>query len=351
MTGSRPSASSCASRFPSTRHRPAAAGALLAFAMTCTQALAQAPALPISTFTGLCDASAAVALDDDRFVVADDEHNVLQVFRQRAPGAPVASVDLAPLLERAYPREIDIEAAARIGDRIYWIGSHGRSAKGARRDERRTLFATTIARDAAGEWRFTRAGTPYHGLVDAMATAPALAAFALGAAARKAAEAPGGLDIEGLAATPDGALLIGFRNPLPQQRALVVPLVNPAAVLDGAAPAFGPPVLLDLGGLGIRSLDRDPGTGDYLVVAGPAGDGGPFRLYRWRGDASAPNPLAAGAFGDLNPEALAVFGAPGFARWMVSDDGARRIRGNACKDLPAAERRFRAVRLHDELLR
>jgi hypothetical protein len=34
---------------------------------------------------------------------------------------------------------------------------------------------------------------------------------------------PGGLNIEGLAATPDGQLLIGFRNPLSEGKALLLP--------------------------------------------------------------------------------------------------------------------------------
>ena len=36
----------------------------------------------------------------------------------------------------------------------------------------------------------------------------------------RAAEAEGGFNIEGLAAAPDGSLLIGLRNPIPQGRAL-----------------------------------------------------------------------------------------------------------------------------------
>jgi len=37
-------------------------------------------------------------------------------------------------------------------------------------------------------------------------------------------KSPGGLNIEGLCATPDGQLLIGFRNPIPDGKALIAPL-------------------------------------------------------------------------------------------------------------------------------
>jgi hypothetical protein len=52
---------------------------------------------------------------------------------------------------------------------------------------------------------------------------PRLRRFHLAAAAHRPAEAPDGLNIEGLAATPAGSLLIGFRNPLPGGRALARP--------------------------------------------------------------------------------------------------------------------------------
>jgi hypothetical protein len=35
----------------------------------------------ITTFSGCCDASAAVAVDERHFVVADDEDNILRVYK------------------------------------------------------------------------------------------------------------------------------------------------------------------------------------------------------------------------------------------------------------------------------
>ena len=42
------------------------------------------------TFNGACDASAAVALDANTFVVADDEDNILRIYSLEKPGMPVA---------------------------------------------------------------------------------------------------------------------------------------------------------------------------------------------------------------------------------------------------------------------
>ena len=80
------------------------------------------------------------------------------------------------------------------------------------------------------------------------------------------------INIEGLAATPEGDLLIGFRAPLIDKMAPVLRLTNPAAVTErGEEPRFGKPHLLDLDERGIRSIDW---TGllppVYLVLAGPA---------------------------------------------------------------------------------
>jgi len=43
------------------------------------------------SYRGICDASAAVPLDQDHFVVADDEHNTLQIYRRDLPD-PVSAV-------------------------------------------------------------------------------------------------------------------------------------------------------------------------------------------------------------------------------------------------------------------
>ena len=39
----------------------------------------------VTTYTDICEASAAAALDAQRFVVADDEHNVLSIDRVGIP--------------------------------------------------------------------------------------------------------------------------------------------------------------------------------------------------------------------------------------------------------------------------
>ncbi len=283
----------------------------------------------------ICDASAAVPLGDDEFIAADDESNVLHVYRYDT-GAPVRELDLTAFLDTPDGGEADIEGAAELGGRIWWIASHGCDKKGRPSATRRQLFAT----DPHG----APLGAPYRRLLDDMLAHPPLEHLELDKAARKAPKDPGGLCIEGLAATPGGGLLIGFRNPVPHGWALLVPLADPAPLLagGGARAVLGAPVLLDLQGHGIRAIEW---YGDaYYIAAGSPGAGDNYALYRWSGRAGdAPVRMTVPALAGLHPESL-FFDARGTLH-VLSDDGKAQPGGRKCKDLPMAERTFRRLSL------
>ncbi len=84
-------------------------------------------------YTGMCGASAGAAVNSDLYIAADDEANQLRVFRRDEGGPPTQVFDLAPDLQlEGRSPQTDIEGAARIGDRVYWITSHSRkSGQGA----------------------------------------------------------------------------------------------------------------------------------------------------------------------------------------------------------------------------
>jgi hypothetical protein len=217
--------------------------------------------------------------------------------------------------------EADLEGAARIGNTVYWIGSHGRNKAGKRQISREVLFGTEVFLE--GEKVKIRAvGKPYHKLLDDLILSAALSKYELDDASSLAPKAPGGLNIEGLAATPDGKLLIGFRNPIRKKLALIVPLVNPADVLTGRRARFGAPLELDLGGLGIRDMVYLPHAQQYLVLAGPFGPG-KGRIYTWSGQASdAPKPVKGIDLAGWNPEACLFYPSEPSKVQILSDDGA-----------------------------
>lgn len=297
-------------------------------------------------FTGMCDASGAVALSDALFAVADDEDNVLRIYDARHGGAAVATsdaladmaVDLASAGKQKRTkkeRELDIEGATRLGDLALWITSHGRSSSGKERPERLVLFGTTAPASAT---RIERFGAPYVHLLDDLGADPRFSAFRLAEAAERAPKDPGGLNIEGLTQRPDGTVFIGFRNPVPGGKALLVPLLNPLPVLNGERARFGDPVLLDLGGLGVRSLSW--WRGKYLIAAGHFAAGAASRLLAWSGT-NAPQAIAGVDLQHFNPEAF--FTPEGVDRiLLLSDDGSDVIDGVACKRLSdAGRKRFR----------
>lgn len=175
-----------------------------------------------------------------------------------------------------------------------------------------------------------------------MATSEELKAYKLADAARLAPEAPGGLNIEGLAATPDGKLLIGFRNPVPGGSALIVPIENPKDLVNGKKAKFGLPITLNLGGRGIRSIELGPGS-SYLVVAGPVADSGSFVFYRWSGKTGdAARALPHLDFKNLRPEALFAVPRTDLVQ-ILSDDGGVIMGAKLCKDREKSKQSFRSM--------
>lgn len=307
-----------------------------------TLLVAQSPsAPPVETYFGMCDASAVTMLSPELCLVGDDEDSWLRVYR-RPGGVPVAKYDLTGLLGFTRADEADLEGSARIGDRIYWITSHGNNRKGLEQPSRHRLFAVTTAL-GNGSVTIRPVGRAYARLVEDLLTEPRLRAFDLARATKLPPKTPGALNIEGLAATPEGHLWIGFRNPIPRGRALLVPLLNPSELLEGQRARLGDPVLVDLDGYGIRSLERY--RDGYLIVAGSVDGRGESRLYTWAGPGTAPRQLDQISFRGVNPEAISIIEREGGPElFVVSDDGTRRIGGTECKKLKApAQRCFRAM--------
>jgi len=258
-------------------------------------------------FRGASDASAAVAVSENMFVVADDENNILRIYETSKIGQPVATFDMTSFLdiEPEHP-EADIEAAAKIGRRIYWITSHGRNKDGKIRPNRYRFFATEVFFENRSV-KLRPAGKPYKTLVYELLKTDAASQLGLDKATRfgekltkkereKLAPKEEGLNIEGLCASPDGGkLYIGFRNPRPKGRrdgrtkAIVIPLLNPNRIIDtGESPVFGEPILWDLNGLGIRSMEYSRFHRAFFIIAGGPDENVGFALYRWSGKPDSP---------------------------------------------------------------
>ena len=290
-------------------------------------------------YYGACNASGSVAVNSNLFLVADDENNTIRLYRTDRGGLPVKEFDFNAFLEvepEGKSLEADLEAGARIGDRAFWIGSHGRNKNGKRRYNRQRFFATDL-HVTGDDVTLKAAGKPCKTLLDELALDARFDVFGLATAAGKPPKEADALNIEGLSATPEGHLLIGFRNPVPQEKALLIPLLNPNEVIDGARPKFGDALQLDLGGLGIRDIALCGNT--YLIIAGSWHGGGPFQLYLWDGPGAKPVPLSVKHLNNYQPEAIIIYPDRGLREFQIlSDDGNRVIDGVVARDIPDPRR-------------
>jgi hypothetical protein len=320
--------------------------ALLAF-MLCACAAEKLKIVRPLEYSGLRDASAAVAVSSNLFIVADDEKNTLRLYSTENGGPPLKDFDFDAFLEVTNKSpESDIEAAALLGHRAFWIGSHGRNKDGKDRPNRRRFFATDIA-VRNGVVTLTPVGKPYKRLLDDLLRDSRFAEFHLAEASTRPPKEPDALNIEGLSATPEGHLLLGFRNPTPKGKALVIPLLNPNEVVEGKSPRFDAAMLLDLDGLGIRDMAYCDTA--YFIIAGPSHTGQGFQFYRWTGGSGAPQKFTVKHLGDYSPEAIIFYPQEGFHEIQIlSDDGNRLVNGVPGKDLgDAAPKIFRSFWLTD----
>ncbi|QMU76143.1 hypothetical protein GXW83_10745 [Streptacidiphilus sp. PB12-B1b] len=250
-------------------------------------------------YSGAGNGSTIIDVGGGYMLVGDDESNVLRLYQEGVSGPPVKTFDFTGLLPYG-STEIDIEAAARVGNRIYWTGSMSNSSSGKLEPARSTLFATDITGSGAST-TLSYVGS-YTGLrSDLIAwdqdNGHGLGANALGFAA-SAASGVGGhtaesFNVEGLEFAPGSTTTayLAFRGPLEststRNQALLVPVTNLDQLVTGGNPgtlhaAFGAPIEDNLGGLGFREI-RKNADDQYLIIAGAADETDSFALYSWDG--------------------------------------------------------------------
>lgn len=315
----------------------------------------------------MCDASAAVAINDSFFIVANDEDNILRIYHQYGT-RPAFSFDLSRFLDIEYDSkspESDLEGATPIGSFYFFISSFGRNKSGAIRYNRHQFFALHIDE---GTFEMKMIGRSHHDLLKDIIFADEGNRKYLYEAYQPNREKVGrlapkkqGVNIEGLAATPDGkAIYIGFRNPLHQGKALLVKLNNPFDVVLGRSePDLSPIILLDLEGKGIRCMEYVPHLQHYFIIAGPRDGDSTFAYYLWSGkDQEAPKRCfdIGQPFGDnFTPEAFTFFENQDRSLFL-SDDGTTSVRDDdgryyPCKKLENRDlKRFRGMWVPLDLL-
>ena len=317
-------------------------------------------------YYGACDASATVLLDENMILVADDEDNLLRLYSIKRKGLPIKTFPLNKFLgltKSSHP-EADIEACTRVGNLIYWITSHGRSKKGKWRNSRYRLFATEFKKEN-GDYVFLPRGRPCVNLIDALIEYKHLGLKKnIGQVGKNGdiflAPKENGLNIEGLTSSPDGKIIyIGLRNPVPNNKALLIPLTNAEdVILKSAKPLLGDPIYLNLDKRGIRSVEYSSFHNKYFIIGGSIDNEMQSALYSWSGDKEL-LPKLLKLFPDMNPEAIAVqdnsamlhlFSDDGNVKYKVTQEETNEKLSNgfsSCKSLKNSnKKRFRSITIN-----
>lgn len=280
--------------------------------------------------TGIYEPSAVQQLPDGRFLVVEDEKDhPLSLVTIDADGKVKAEGLTAGLLQMfsSFWKLDDLEglAADRSGF-IYAITSHSRGADGDVKKSREKLVRFRVDGDRVAHPKVV------DGLKAALISRHAVLAEA---AQIRDVKTGGGLNVEGLEVSPEQHLLIGFRSPLQNGRALIARVENLAAVFDSDEAPKIAPVLdeLDLGGHGIRGLSYVPAIGAFLIVGGPASrEDAAFDLWCWSGqpDSAARRVTIPGLSGLAKAEGICPALIDGVERILVvSDDGNRDAKRSA----------------------
>lgn len=304
-----------------------------------------------TTYRGTCDGSGALAIDFTHFIDLDDEDQLVRLYA-RGRADLVQMLDINAELGLATGDEADLEDVTRIGDRVFAITSHGRKASGSLDRTRYKLGAFTLG-GAPPAITLDGAGTSSQLLDQILVSgnwdAPdATVIAALNTASKLGDNNDGdlapelhGTNIEGLAHDATGRLLIGFRNPPVNGKAIVLAITNPDAALTGTARVAGA-ALLDLGGLTVRGMAYSEAHHAVLIIGGSIASGGPFKLFTWTG-ALADQPVEVATItppANSAPEAIVPY--PGTLDVQIVFDQGDVIIGNTtCPNAPATDRAFR----------
>ncbi len=272
---------------------------------------------------GIADASAAINIDDDHMIVANDESNYFYLYNRNHTGSALQTFDYnqnnkLELIDSIAGKwkEVDVEAGVKsIADPAitYWIGSMSNNSGFSYKPNRNKIFSVRIT-GKGSTLSFTTQGH-YSNLREKLISWGDAHGydFKRSAAAGKDPKTVDGFNIEGMVFGPDNrSLYIGFRAPLVpttlRTNAVIAPIRNFESWfnkgLPSRAPYIGDPIELDLGGRGIRDIIR-LSNDNYVIIAGSCGFEIKPAAYSWSGHPSdRPIPITSIDLGALNVEGV-----------------------------------------------
>ena len=216
-------------------------------------------------------------------VLASDEDSELRVLEPTdVPNTYLVRPDAIRLERKG---EVDIEAMARAGEWLYVLGSHSLkrplvdpSKSREQNRERLTEVSDEPLRQRLYRLRLSESTGALVGAPQWISLRPMLERDPIVGPFTRIPAGENGVNLEGLAAAEDGGLYLGFRSPVLREG--FVPVMR--TTWREPSPASAGLLLLDLGGRGIRSLERV--RGGFLVLATAERESGPSEaIYFWDG--------------------------------------------------------------------
>lgn len=306
--------------------------------------------------TGISDASTGIDVGNNYFLSGDDESNALHLYHKDSSGYFFNSTDIAGPM--GLTGEGDFEASCRKGNKIYWMGSLGNSKTGNIQTSRHNFFATTISGTGSLTTATYIGSQALRNSMTSWGDANGYNFTASGASGMIPKQI-GGLNVEGMCLGPnDTSLYIGFRAPLVpvsnRTKALICPVRDFETWFNNGSPIgtpnYGTPIELNLGGRGIRSIEKNA-NGQYLIVAGSYDNTHDPALFEWNGVATSAPVLLTADLTSLNPEGIVSFPSPfynGSTVELISDDGTQIWYNDAIENKDLANQRnkkFRTVKV------
>jgi len=266
------------------------------------------------TFSDLYEPSGLVYIGEGQFIVIEDEaDSPFHLLRLEQTGGLQRIAEIRQTGKRR--RLNDLEGIAFDGEFVYAITSHSLTKK-AKEGKDRAVLIRYRYRDGALE----DAGE----VTDLKPRLIKLLKERYPQYRKKKLRKQ--LNIEALSWSPETKkLYIGLRAPVIEGNSLIIRIDNPSAIFNtgSAADMRAALIELDLGGVGIRAMNRDVQQQQFLLIAGDKKkDDGAFSLWSWvESDGRPPQRIQNVRSAS---EGLASFVLPGLrGRVLLQDDGKR----------------------------
>ncbi len=231
--------------------------------------------LSVGKFYNIYEPSGATTIGENQVLIVEDESSnkplKLITFDEQNNVVERGTLHIPKKMKKLFKKKIeDLEAITSDGNTIYAITSHSLSRTNKHKATREKLLMFHYENATVTDIKVYTHLKEH--LIDFM---PQLFGDKL--------LGYNDINIEGLSFDPQQhALLIGFRAPTKDGKAIIISIVNPKEIFadEKAKPNFQNPHYIDLDGLGIRGMQFDEKRNGFWILAGDKGKRvSKFQLY------------------------------------------------------------------------